>query len=287
MRPSEQENVREVNIQGLAKWGMIIGFLGLIILFFFPVVFINAGERGVLMTFGKPTAVLDEGINFRIPFVQSTAIMNVRTVKYEAQAEAASRDLQDVKTTVALNYHLDPTRVLEIYRDIGNNGNVDSAVIAPAIQESVKAATAVYNAEELITERPVVKQRIEENLFKRLQDRGILTETLSLTDFKFSPSFTQAIEAKQVAQQEALQAENVLQKVKVEAEQAVASAQGQANATLTKANAEATALKIQSDALKQSNQVLTLRYIEKWNGQLPTVLGTNAGLLLPIQNLTG
>jgi len=277
----------EVNVGKWILWGGIGLVIALLVLNYFPVVVINAGERGVLMDFGKPVAILNEGINVRIPFFQSTAIMNVRTVKFEAEAEAASKDLQDVKSTVALNYHLDPTRVLEIYRDIGNNANVDSALISPAIQESIKAATALYNAEELITERPIVKQKIEDNLFKRLQARGIITETLSLTDFKFSASFTQAIEAKQVAQQQALQAENVLQKVKVEADQAIASAQGSANATLTKAQAEANALKIQSQALKDNQQVLTLRYIEKWDGRLPTVLGTNAGLLLPIQNLTG
>jgi len=282
----KKESALELNV---GKVGVFLGIIFLVVLALFslnPLILVSAGQRGVLLEWGKPIAVLGEGIHFRIPVMQSAAILNVRTVKYEVDAASASRDLQDVNTKVALNYHLDPTKTMETFREIGGNENVELAVIAPAIQESVKASTAGYNAEELITLRPAVKQKIEEQLFKRLSDRGIIPETLSITNFAFSPSFTQAIEAKQVAQQQALQAENVLQKVRVEAEQTVASAQGQANATLTKAKAEAQAIQIQGEALKLNTNILTLRYIEKWSGNLPNVVGQNTGLLLNL-NMTG
>jgi len=270
----EPEGVKTVR-SGL-KW------VGIIVLFFIGLMVLNstmvtigAGHRGVLTQFGKPVGVFDEGLSFKIPIIQGVIVMSVQTLKYEAQAGAASKDMQDVSTAVALNYHLDGSKVTDLYRTIGTNDIIESTILQPAIQESVKASTAQYNAEELITERPIVKLTIEESLRNRLSEKGIIVETLSLTDFKFSPEFTQAIEQKQVAQQNAQKAENDLLRISVEARQQVAQAQGIANATLTKATAEAQAIEIQGKALRENQQVVTLRTVEKWNGILPTVFSGN------------
>ena len=273
------------------RWTLIkisIGLVAVLLLWtiFTPFTIINAGERGVLMQWGKPIAVLDEGWQWRIPVMQSVAKLDIKTLKYEVEATAASRDLQDVNAKVAVNYHLDGTRAVELYRSIGTNEIIEGAVIAPAIQESVKASTALFNAEELITERPRVKMQVEESLNQRLKDRGILMETVSITDFKFSPQFTQAIESKQVAQQNALQAQNVLQQKTIEALQQVATAQGNANATLINAQAQAQAISIQGQALRENSQVIPLRAIEKWNGVLPTFVSGGQIPFLATMNIS-
>ena len=235
------------------------------------VVTIGAGERGVLLTFGKvEETIFGEGLHFKIPFVQSVAIFNVRTQKYEAVATAASKDLQDVNTQVALNFRVSADSVNRIYQNIGSD--YTDIIIAPAMQESVKASTAGFNAEELITERATVKQRIEDSLRQRLGERNIIVEALSITDFQFSPEFARAIEQKQVAQQLALKAERDLERIKIEADQLRAQAQGEADAKITRAKAEAEALKLQRDIINE--QLLRLRAIEKWDGVLPKVTGS-------------
>lgn len=279
----------EISDKGVTKISRLVGVFVLLIVVAFvlnnTVVQIPAGSKGVLMMFGKPTYIMDEGLNFKIPIVQSVQLMSIRTLKYEAKPSAASKDLQDVFATVALNYHLAEGETLNLYRNIGTNEMVEETIIQPAVQESVKATTAQYNAEQLITERPVVKGLIEENLKKRLGERGVLVETISITDFQFSPSFTQAIEQKQVAQQNALKAERDLERIKIEAEQIKAQAEGQANATLTKAVAEATAIGLQGKALRENQDVITLRSVEKWNGQLPLVTGSDIPFILNLQDL--
>lgn len=234
------------------------GGAALLVLFLIigTIVIIPAGNRGVMLTFGKATATVNEGLNFKMPLVQSVAIMSVQTQKYEADASAASKDLQDVTTKVALNFHLTEDNVLAVYRDLGVE--FASRIIQPAVQESVKASTAQFTAEELITKRPLVKEKIDAMLTERLGKYGIIVDTISITEFQFSTQFTQSIEAKVVAQQNALKAENDLQRIKVEAEQKIASAQ-----------AEAESLRLVNEQLKNSPLALQLRIVEKWTGILP------------------
>lgn len=229
---------------------------------------VGAGQRGVVMSFGavQPQA-LGEGIHFITPIKDSVVYLSVQTLKYQAQAAAASSDLQDTSTTVALNFHLDPSRTPEIYQTLGL-GLTDN-YIAPAIQEVVKATTAKFTAEELITRRDEVKQLIQTGLTERLNPRGILVEQVSITDFEFSKQFTDAIEAKVTAQQQALQASNVLLQRQFEASQAIATAEGQANATILNAIADARAIQIKGDALRANPQIVSLNAVDKWNGVLP------------------
>lgn len=226
---------------------------------------IPAGHRGVVLTWGSPTEVWGEGLHAKWPIAQDVVKMSVQTQKYEANAAAASKDLQDVSTVVALNYRLNPASVGEIYRSIGIN--YADRVISPAVQEGVKASTALFTAEELITKRATVKEKIDDILSTRLVPYGVIVETTSITDFTFSEEFTKAIEAKVTAQQEALKAENDLRRIEVEAEQKIASAR-----------AEAESLKLINEQLRQSQGALQIRWIEKWTGVLPTVLFTgNSG----------
>jgi regulator of protease activity HflC (stomatin/prohibitin superfamily) len=232
---------------------------------------IGAGHRGVLLTWGKvEDKILPEGISIITPFMNQVVQMSAQTLKYQASASSASKDLQDVSTEVTLNYKIEPERANWIYQNLGSD--YENRIIQPAIQEAVKASTAQFTAEELITQRPTVKANIESALRDRMLNYSLVMETVSITDFKFSPSFSQAIEAKVTAQQLALKAENDLQRIRVEAEQAVAIAQRQANATIIKATSEAAAIKITGEALKNNPALVNLEYIKRWQGILPTTL---------------
>lgn len=261
----------------VVKWWKLLCIplvLGLILIFN-PIVIVNAGERGVVLTWGAvEDRIMNEGMNWRTPIAQDVKIIDVRTQKYEVKAAAASADLQDVSTTVALNYHLDSTRVNKLYQTLGYDWS--DRVIVPAIQESVKAATAQYTAEELITKRALVKQKIEEITTARLATYGIQEETISITDFTFSESFSVAIENKVTAEQNALAAKNKLEQVKYEAQQTIEQARGKAEA-----------LTIEGKALAENPAIAQLRWIEKWSGTLPLVVsGSGSGFIFDISSFT-
>ncbi len=216
---------------------------------------IPAGHRGVVIRFGAVTGtILDEGLRVKLPFIDSVVKMSVQTQKYEADAVSASKDLQDVNTTIALNWHLDPSMADEVYRTLGLE--FIERLAAPAIQETVKQVTAKYIAEDLILKRDEVKAAITENLSSRLLQRGIVTETVSITNFKFSDTFTAAIEAKVAAEQAVLEAKNKLERVKVEAQQREAEAKGEADARIAKAAGEAEYIRVVTEAQVAANEAI-------------------------------
>jgi len=226
---------------------------------------VGAGERGVLLRFSAVTdTVFDEGLYFKIPFVHEVVLMSTQIQKYTAPATSSSKDLQVVTTEVTLNYQLTPSQTGEIYRRLRRD--YEARVIQPYIQEAVKSTTAQYNAEELITQRPAVRNALQEVLVERLEPLGIAIVQLSITDFQFSGAFQQAIEAKVTAVQQALEAENALRRVEFEAKQQI-----------TRATAEARGLELQKAQI--TAQLLQLRQIEvqrsaveKWNGVMPNVV---------------
>lgn len=228
---------------------------------------VGAGERGIKTRFGAVTGhIYDAGLYFKTPFIEKVVAMNVQTQKEQATATAASSDLQNVNATIAVNYSVDPAQVATIYKTIGVD--FKERIIDPAIQETVKAITANFTAEELITKREEVRDQIQAKLTEKLKGFGILVESFSIVDFNFSKSFNDAIEAKVTAEQDALAAKNKLSQVQYEAQQAVEEATGKAKST-----------QIEGDALRSNPQVLQLRAIEKWNGVLPTVTGGNIPLI--------
>jgi regulator of protease activity HflC (stomatin/prohibitin superfamily) len=276
-RPGSAPNIR-------AGW-VTLAIIGVIVLLLLVVSFnsytvINAGTRGVVKTFGEITGVFDEGLHFRTPFVTSVVEVDVKTQRLESNSSAASKDLQIVTTQVVLNYRPDPDNVATLIREIGTD--YQSKIIDPAIQESVKAATARFTAEELITQRPLVSESIREVLVERLAPRNIVVQDLSITEFNFSPEFSTAIESKQVAEQETLRAQRVLERVQIEAHQRVAQAEADAKARITIAQAEAEALRLQREVI--SLELLQLRFIEKWDGVLPRFSSGDSGLL-PLVNI--
>jgi prohibitin 2 len=216
---------------------------------------VPAGHRGVVIRFGAATGrVLNEGLQTKVPFLDSVVKMSVQTQKYEANAVSASGDLQDVNTTIALNWHLDPSMAADVYKNIGLD--FIERLAAPAIQETVKQVTAKYIAEDLILRRDEVKNAITTNLAERLVSRGIITETVSITNFRFSDTFTAAIEAKVSAEQAVLEARNKLERVKVEAQQREEEARGEANARIAKAQGEAEYIRVVTDAQIAANKAI-------------------------------
>ncbi|MDQ6668613.1 MAG: prohibitin family protein [Thermoproteota archaeon] len=253
----------------------IITFVVIIVFMFESVVVVEAGHRGVVLYVGAvENRVLGEGIHFIVPFAEQVVQLEVRTLKFQADATAASNDLQEVQTTIALNYHISPSQANIIYQQLG--ADYADRIIAPTIQESVKASTAKFNAEELITKRATAKALIAQTIGDTLSARNIVVETVFITDFKFSQSFAAQVESKVVAFQKFLTEQNNLKAIQVVANQTVVQAQASARANVAKANGESQAIKIITVQLKQSPAYLQWLSINRWNGQMPYALGSGA-----------
>ena len=260
-----------------AAKGVVIGIIILIVIGVVAtasVKIVDSGHRGVLLHWNAVDLTqppLEEGLHFVVPFQDEVVNIEVRTLKYANDARSASRDLQTVETTVTVNYHPDRESVHRLYKNLGLD--YEDRVIQPAIEETVKQVTARYNAEELITKRPLVKDDIESSIRERLDQFDIVTEVISITDFEFSPLFAQAIEAKVEAEQNALKAENDLRRIEVEAKQREANAVGVANANIAEAKGEAEAIAIINRALAENPNYLEWLKTQAWDGQLPLVVG--------------
>ena len=235
---------------------------------------VESGNRGVLTHWSAVDLAappLAEGIHFVVPFQDEVVQIEVRTLKYDKETRSASKDLQTVQTTVTVNYHPDTEKVHFLYKEIGLS--YENRVIQPAIDETVKQVSANYNAEELITKRPLVKSDIENAIRDRLNQFYIVTEVISITDFEFSPLFAKAIESKVEAEQKAQKAENDLIRIEVEARQLEAQAVGLAAANVAEAQGEAEAISIINNALSNNPFYIEWLKTQAWDGKLPLVVG--------------
>jgi regulator of protease activity HflC (stomatin/prohibitin superfamily) len=268
----ENQDMNEIkNFLKKGQWkSLLIGALVIIALIVFrPWVQVGAGERGIVQNFGAvQDVVLGEGLHFKIPVVQTVTLMDVKIQKANTDAESSSSDLQDVDLSIALNYHIMPDKANLVYQTIGVR--YKERIIDPAIQEVMKAVSARYTAEELITKRPAVSTEMQQSLTDRLLASNISVDAFSIINFRFSETFTEAIEAKQTAEQNALKAKRDLDRIRVEAEQTIAAA-----------TAEAEALRLQKmsispDLIELRKVDANLKAIEKWDGILPRVTGGGA-----------
>lgn len=231
-----------------------------LILLFDVFTIIPAGYRGVVLVFGKVEGTYGEGLNLKIPFISEVIQMSVKTQLFEhKKATAASKDIQDVITDLAINYKLDPNKVGEIYRTVGLD--YIAKIADPVVQEILKEVTARYVAEDTILKRAQLKGEIESILSDRLKPRGVIIEGVNITNFAFSAEFTKAIEAKQVAAQKVLEAENKLREIEVVARQAEQQAKGEAAAAIARAEGQVKAMQMLSESLTDS--YLRYLYIDK------------------------
>ena len=235
----------------------------------FTVVPVN--NTGVVKTLGKISGkVLDDGLRFKIPFVQSVEMVNNQLLKLEEDANAVSKDLQAVTSRIAVNYSIKVSASIELVRNIGAQLYLDT-VLRPAVQESIKSVTAKYTAEGLITERAKVGAEIAKGLEEKVTKHGIEIEGFNIVDFKFSDAFDKAIEEKQVAQQELIRVRTEQEQQVVKAEAAAKAAEANARAILVQAEAQAEA----NAKLAASLTSVLVEYekIQKWDGKLPQVSG--------------
>jgi len=255
--------------KGPARLALIIGAILVLFLFLNPWVQIGAGERGVVLNFGAvQDKVLDEGLHFRVPVMQQIIRVDVKVQKAETDAAAASSNLQDVSSKVAINYHIIPDKANIVYQSIGIH--FKERIIDPAVLEVVKAVTARYSAEELITKRSAVSDAMRSALTERLLAHNIAVDAFSIVGFSFSKIFMEAIESKQTAEQLALKANRDLERIKIEAEQKITAARAEAESLrLQRAN-------ISPDLIELRKIEANLRAIDKWNGILPQVTGGGA-----------
>lgn len=225
---------------------------------------VSAGERGVKTRFRAVVGVLEPGLYVKLPFIEKVTKMDIktRTVVYDLENPlyAASRDLQDVQIAVVTNYHIDPLQAATIYQQYGTVDTYEASIVRPIVQDTVKAVASNYTAEELVTKRADYNDKVTATLADRLASKFVTIERVNITNFKFSDSFTQAIEAKVTAEQQALAAKNSLERVKFEAQQ-----------TIEKAKAEAESIRIQAQAITQQGgaEFVNLKAVEKWDGHLP------------------
>src|SRR5262245_9941017 len=234
---------------------------------------VPSGYVGVVTAFGATTGeVKSPGFFVVLPFVSAVERMDTQTHAYKTQAGAASRDLQNVSTEITINFRLDPAGAVKMFNEMRRD--YEGRLLAPSVQEAIKATTAQYDAEELITKREEVRSSVENKLRDRLLSHHIVLDQVSITNFAFDPDFAKAIESKVTATQLALKAKNDLERIRTEAEQRIAEARG-----------EAEAIKIQAEAIQHQggDAYVRLKAIEKWNGQLPQWLA--AGAPVPFVNL--
>lgn len=248
---------------------LIVFIIIIIILSLNSIVTIPTGKVGIKTQFGKVIGdTLEAGLSFKIPFVQKINTMNCQVQKVEVDSSSASKDLQVVTTKVAINYNIDKTTATQLFKNVGVK--YQDIIINPTIQESLKGVTAQYTAEELITKRNEVSEKITQKLIEKLSEKSIQISAVNIINFDFSAEYNKAIEAKQVAQQQVLTEKENLEKIKVQAEQ-----------KLVEAKATSEANKMQEQSLTQG--ILTKMAIDKWNGSLPTTMATDTVPFLNIK----
>ncbi|MBQ6891285.1 MAG: prohibitin family protein [Clostridia bacterium] len=263
--------------------GLILVVILLVVFVSASYVVIPAGHTGVALTFGKvEDTVLQEGLHFKVPFVQKIAVMDNRIVKLDVNTEAFSKDLQTITTVVAVNYHVGKENSQTVYKNVGLN--FEEVLITPAVNEVLKAVTAKYTAVELVSSRAEVSMLLDDGLNEKLNGYGIFINELNIINWDFSEEYINAVEAKQVAEQNLI-------KTRTEQEQALVIANTEAQKRVIAAEAEANEIKVLAEANAESNRILTesitdllIRYqtVAKWDGKLPTVMSGGDNMLIDI-----
>lgn len=227
---------------------------------------VDTGKIGVVTQYGQVTGrELTEGFSWVAPWgINNVTEYDVKTQKEEQQATAATRDLQDVNAKVVVNYRVESGKVSEIHKTVGVN--YKDVLITPAIQSAFKSNSAKYNALDLVNKRGEVEDLVKNDLIERLATRGITIEGVSIVDQQFSQAFTDAIESRQVAEQNAQRAQFNLDQARLDAQAQQVQAE-----TLTEQYLRLKEIEMQSKA------------IDKWNGQLPsTVAGQGTIFSIPL-----
>ena len=235
---------------------LIIAIL-LLIIALSSITIVPAGHSGIVITLGAiEEKVLNEGLHFKIPFLQTVKTLDARILKYESDAACVSKDMQEVQARIAINYRIDIQNADKLYQNIGES--YELIIINPAVSECVRSTTAKFTSDELISKRSEVSNQIKDLLVEKLQGKYISIDSLNIISFEFSENFNKAIEDKQIAEQQAIKARHDLEQIRIEAE---------ANVLLAKSEYEALIL---MKSISITKEMLLLEYIKKWDGKLPS-----------------
>ena len=253
----------------------VVTAVGVVILLLFSIRIVPVGHLGVVKYWGQvnPNAVLSEGLHFVTPVRTTVEYISIKLLKFNQKTSASSKDLQIVTTVVSVQFSL--SEVSRLYQKIGIEEMVTFILLKPAVEESVKAVTAQYTAEELIKKRPEVKIQISKTIAsfleetlrgKNLSEKSLMVANVAITEFDFSNEFNKSIEMKVRAEQQALQAKNEKIKKITDAEAIAAKIKIESIAT-------ANAIRREARALRENPHLIEYRRMEKWDGKLPEVTG--------------
>ena len=233
---------------------------------------VPTGFVGIKTRFGQvQDAVIQEGFNFKLPYIEKIVKLDCRTQKTEYTMEASSKDLKKISNfKLAVNYNITKDTSNDLYRKVGVD--YKSIIVEPAIQEAMKATIANYTAEELITKRNEVSAFALEALFNKLQDSGITLTALNIIDLSFSPEFDKAVEEKQIVEQQTEKAKYELEKAKVENEKKIENAKAEAE-VMKQQNAQITDQYLRLKEIENQKAM-----IDKWQGILPNTVLSEGGI---------
>jgi prohibitin 2 len=267
-------------IVGLKLLNILAGFavlIAVIITLFGSWFVVSPGYEAALTRAGSvQESTYGEGFHLKLPLIETAHEVNIQTLTFQGKGiDAGTKDLQSVTAEVAVIFSVDKVDVKEVFRNYRNVETLQARALQPVIEEAFKASASVHTAEQLITQRALVRDKLLVNVREKLQPHYVTVKDVNITNFAFSKGFTQAVEAKVTAEQQAKKAEHDLQRIKTEGEQRVATAE-----------AEAKAIRAQAEAINKQGgaEYVQLKWIEKWNGALPTTqLGASA---TPMINLS-
>ncbi len=253
---------------------VIILLAALIVLGSLSFTVIDEGYIGVKYQFGRIVDTsLSAGLNFKVPFVQSISTVDTREQMYEMNTAAYTKDTQTVENLqVKLNYIYDKALIGNLIRNVGVS-NVETKLIIPQMQSTMKNAIGQVRAEDLVQNRAAVQESIEETLRNSLGNSGIIVVSFAMENLDFEDGFEETIRAKVAAEQQALTMQNKTKEKEELAKQAVIEAQAQADSEKIKADAQAYTIEIIQKQLNQSPEYIQYQQIQRWDGKLPQVMG--------------
>jgi len=212
---------------------------------------VPGGHRAVVFNrvVGMKDAIYGEGLNFNIPWFERPVVYDIRTRPVNLQTLTGSKDLQMVTIAVRVLHKPDPSKLVWIYRMLGTN--YDERILPSIMNESAKAIVARYNANELLTKREQVSREVSIDLQRRAAKFNVILDDVAITHLSFSPEYARAVEAKQVAQQDAEKAKYV-----------VLGAQQEKKTIITRARGEAESAELIGLAVKKNPGFMKLRRID-------------------------
>lgn len=265
---------------------ILIGFLILLTLFL-GIYTIEQGYRGVVLRFGKVIDIADSGVHFKIPYVDTVYKMSVRTVKVTSKIAVYSKDIQGADVIISMNYHLNPTKVKDIYTEAGLN--YDVKLIDPQLLAKPKDVFGKYNAVNIVQARETLTQEIQKELEKKFENTGIVIESVQIENIDFSDAYENSVEERMKAEVEVQKVQQNLAREKINADMMRTKAQGEADAKIAQAEAqaraielvgkaEASAIRAKSSAMKENPEYIKMIQAEKWDGKLPVTMIPNGSL---------